>query len=89
VPENYDKQIVLPESDKFVFKIDKRLAARQVTVQSTNNVYTIQDAVREELQQEANKEMVLEMAEELLAADDPVATLDEWLTFWQVRKAPC
>ena len=89
VPEDYDKQLVLPETDKFVFKVDKRLASRQVAVQSTSNVYTIQDAVREELQQEANKEMVLEMAEELLASDDPVGTLDEWLTFWQVRKAPC
>ena len=89
VPEAYDQQVVLPETEDAVFKIDRRLAARTVTVQSVNNIYTIQDAVREEIQNESNRDMVLEMAEELLASDDPVATWDEWLTFWQVRKSPC
>ena len=89
VPEDYKEQLVIPETDKAVFKIDRRLAARQVTVTSGSRVYTIQDAVREEVQSEANRDMVLEMAEELLSSDDPVATLDEWLTFWQVRKSPC
>ena len=27
-----------------------------------------------------------EMAEELLASDDPVGTLDGWLEFWGVKK---
>ena len=89
VPEDYDKQIVLPENDSYVWKIDRRLSALKERVAQSNKVYTIEDAVREELQNEANREMVTEMAEELLIADDPVAVLTEWLEFWGVRKATC
>jgi hypothetical protein len=89
VPEGYDKQIVLPENDSYVWKIDRRLAALKERVAQSNKVYTIEDAVREELQNEANRDMVTDMAEELLIADDPVAVLNEWLEFWGVRKATC
>lgn len=89
VPEDYDKPIALPETEDYIFKIDRQLTSKQITPTATGQVYTINDAVREELQNEANRDMVIEMAEELLASDDPVGTLEEWLTFWNVRKATC
>lgn len=87
VPEGYDKEIILPETDQYVFKIERRLADIHKTATVAGPSYSINDAIREELQNEANREMILEMAEELLASDDPITTLNEWLTFWGVRKA--
>jgi DNA repair exonuclease SbcCD nuclease subunit len=89
VPADYEETLQLPETAEYVFKVDKQFAAALKTAKDANTVYTIHDAVRQELQNEANREMVLEMAEELLSADDPVGTLDEWLKFWGVRRASC
>ena len=87
IPEDYDQMPILESSD-YVFKIDRHVT-RQVTTQHVNASYTINDAVREELQNEANREMVIDMAEELLESDDPVQTLTDWLQFWKVRPAQC
>ena len=89
VPEDYDKEIVLPTDPAYVFKVDRRLADIHRAAQQSGPVYSINDAIREELQNDANREMVVEMAEELLASDDPVGTLNEWLSFWGVRTVTC
>ena len=89
VPEDYDKEIILPENPDYIFKIERRLADIRKIAKTAGPTYSINDAIREELQNDANRDMVIEMAEELLGSDDPVGTLNEWLTFWGVRKATC
>lgn len=89
VPEDYEDKVIVPDTTKYVFKIERRLADIKAAAKAAGPTYSINDAIREELQNEANREMVLEMAEELLASDDPVTTLNEWLTFWGVKTAVC
>lgn len=90
VPPEYKGEI--PDdlrSPDYVFRIDRRLADIHRVARVAGPTYSINDAIREELQNDANRDMVIEMAEELLASDDPVGTLEEWLTFWKIRRSPC
>jgi DNA repair exonuclease SbcCD nuclease subunit len=92
IPEVYDKPLpALVDPDNglnYVFKINRTVSTPVVTAQAVNTAYTITDAVREELSNlEEDEEMAIDMAEQLLAADDPVALLDEWLDFWRVRRS--
>lgn len=89
VPDTYDGTIPEADPEQVTLKVERHLVTQEQVQTVANTTYTINDAVREELQQEQQNEMALEMAEELLASDDPVGTLNEWLTFWNVRRAPC
>lgn len=85
VPESYDQQIILPVSDQYIFKIDRLVAPRDAAT-TVRSSYSISQAIRDELADQANREMAIDMAEEILASDDPVATIDKWLEFWGVKK---
>ena len=52
--------------------------------------YSIQQAIRDELKDATNREMAVDMAEEILASDDPMGTIEKWFEFWGVKKVtPC
>ena len=89
VPEGYDQPILLPETRDYVFKIERQLAHADV-VQKVQTSYSIQQAIKDELADATNREMAVDMAEEILASDDPMATIEKWFEFWGVKKVtPC
>ena len=89
VPENYDQPILIPETKDYVFKIDRQLAHTEAAV-ARQSSYSIQQAIKDELADSANRDMAMDMAEEILASDDPMATIEKWFEFWQVKKVtPC
>lgn len=89
VPEGYDQPILIPETKDYVFKIERQLPQVE-SVQKMQLSYSIQQAIRDELQDAANHDMAVDMAEEILASDDPMGTIEKWFEFWGVKKVtPC
>lgn len=85
VPEDWSQPIPVVDNPNYVVKVDRQVSKQQ-QVTAVRSSYSINQAIRDELADQANRDMVVEMAEELLASDDPVGTLDGWLEFWGVRK---
>lgn len=89
VPESYDQPILIPETKDYIFKIERQLPQVETTV-AQHSAYSIQQAIRDELQDATNREMAVDMAEEILASDDPMGTIEKWFEFWGVKKVtPC
>lgn len=85
VPDGYDRPILLPETDSYVFKIERQLA--QTTAPAARqSSYSIQQAIKDELADSENRDMAMDMAEEILASDDPMTTIEKWFEFWNVKK---
>ena len=85
VPEDWSQPIPVVDNPNYVVKVDRQVSKQQ-QVTAVRSSYSINQAIRDELADQANRDMVVEMAEELLASDDPVGTLDGWLEFWGVKK---
>ena len=73
-------------NDKYITQAVSCVALSQDAVVYDRD-YTFQEAVAEELAAEKDHEMLVEMADALLIADDPVGMLDDWTNQWGVRKA--
>lgn len=86
IPADWTQPIPQVDDSRYIVKVDRQVSQQQA-VTSVRSSYSIQQAIRDELADQANRDMVVEMAEELLASDDPVGTLDGWLEFWGVRRA--
>lgn len=85
VPDSYSQPIPQIFDPRFVVKIDRQVP-KQTTTTSVRSSYSINQAIRDELADQTNREMAIDMAEEILASDDPVGTIDKWLEFWGVKK---
>jgi hypothetical protein len=85
VPADWAQPIPQVDDPRYIIKVDRQVLQQQA-VTSVRSSYSINQAIRDELADQANRDMVVEMAEELLASDDPVGTLDGWLEFWGVKK---
>ena len=85
IPADWTQPIPQVDDPRYIIKVDRQVAQQQA-VTSVRSSYSINQAIRDELADQANRDMVVEMAEELLASDDPVGTLDGWLEFWGVKK---
>lgn len=89
VPEGYDQPILLPETRDYVFKVERQLAHADIQ-QRQQSSYSLSQAIKDELADATNREMAVDMAEEILASDDPMETIDKWFEFWGVKKVtPC
>ena len=85
VPDDWSQPIPVVDNPNYIVKVDRQVSKQQ-QVTAVRSSYSINQAIRDELADQANRDMVVEMAEELLASDDPVGTLDGWLEFWGVKK---
>lgn len=85
IPADWTQPIPQVDDPRYIIKVDRQVSQQQA-VTSVRSSYSINQAIRDELADQANRDMVVEMAEELLASDDPVGTLDGWLEFWGVKK---
>ena len=85
ISADWTQPIPAVDDPRYIVKVDRQVAQQQA-VTSVRSSYSINQAIRDELADQVNRDMIVEMAEELIASDDPVGTMDGWLEFWGVKK---
>ena len=84
--DTYRGAVPTINNEKYITQAVMHVSGR-VQQSTTATDYTLQQAVAEEHAAEKDSEMLVDMANALLLADDPVAMLDDWTSQWGVRKA--